>query len=243
MTMSPRGSASSRQMIDEARMKARMAKWGQNPGPGSYDPKQHGDQGFRQPQTNNYAGSMAFKSKSDRTNENILREAGDPGAYEPYSTMNVASKSAQSFNRSQQTGAGGFGTKSKRAELSVATDSPGPGTYDGKLPTSPEAKQGSSFASQTKRGAYIPKTVTPGAGEYDPRESQQKLRGGDSMFKNRHDRFKMSMDIEVSRHVGPGSYGSGSHNTIASRYQRNRGKVSGAFASTSLRGDMFMGGP
>ena len=50
--------------------------------------------------------------------------------------------------------AGNFGTRTKRAELSVPNDAPGPGTYDAKEPVKPEAKQTSAFASQTKRGAY-----------------------------------------------------------------------------------------
>lgn len=189
------------------------------------------------------SGSAAFKSKSDRKTDGSLREVGDPGAYQPYNGNELANTSRRTFNKSQMTGAGGFGTRTKRAELTKPNDAPGPGTYDAKLPEAPEAKQGSSFASQTKRGAYLPKAQTPGAGEYDPSYRQERMTGGDSMFKNRDERFRKSIELEYAAHVGPGSYSAGDYNSIASRSRASRGKPSGAFASTSLRGGLFMGGP
>ena len=60
------------------------------------------------------------------------------------------------------------------------------------------------------------------------------------MFKNKDNRFKKSMELEYAAHVAPGSYNHEA-NTIEKRYKQNRGKVSSAFASTSLRGDMFLG--
>jgi len=219
--------------MDEARMKARAQRFGLNPAPGAYDPKRQGST------SDDLAGSTAFKSKSDRKADGTLREQGDPGAYNPYDNTSMASKTSQSFNKSQQTGAGGFGTKVKRPELSTPNEAPGPGTYDARLPASPESKQGSAFASQTKRGAYLPKTQTPGSGEYDPSDTGS-INGGDSMFRNKDERFKKSIEMEYSAHVGPGSY-SHEHQSIEKRYRQSRGKVSSAFASTSLRGDMFMG--
>ena len=133
----------------------------------------------------------------------------------------------------------GFGSRTKRAELSVPNDAPGPGTYDAKEPSKPEAKQGSAFASQTKRGAYLPKTQTPGAGEYDPNMPQEKIAGGESMFKNKDERFKKSMELEYAAHVGPGSY-SQAEGTVELAFKKQSGKVSSAFASTSLRGDSFI---
>jgi hypothetical protein len=168
-----------------------------------------------------------------------LKEVGDPGAYNPYDNSTLAAQTSKSFNKSQQTGAGGFGTKVKRAELSVPNDAPGPGTYDAKLPEAPEAKQGSAFASQTKRGAYLPKQQTPGAGEYDPAMAQEKIGGGDSMFKNKDERFKKSMELEYAAHVGPGSY-SQADRTVELDFKKDSGKVSSAFASTSLRSDSFL---
>eukprot|EP00322_Chrysochromulina_rotalis_P011717 CAMPEP_0115844762 /NCGR_PEP_ID=MMETSP0287-20121206/8994_1 /TAXON_ID=412157 /ORGANISM="Chrysochromulina rotalis, Strain UIO044" /LENGTH=241 /DNA_ID=CAMNT_0003298495 /DNA_START=9 /DNA_END=734 /DNA_ORIENTATION=+ len=226
-------SPSQRASVDDARMKARMQRTGLTPAPGAYDPKRQGST------SEDLAGSTAFKSKSNRRDDGMLREQGDPGAYEPYSHMTVSNQSSRSFNKSQQLGSGGFGSKMKRPELSSPTEAPGPGTYDAKLPSSPEAKQGSAFASQTKRGGYLSKVQTPGSGEYEP-SAQDKINGGDSMFKNKDQRFKKSIEVEYSAHVAPGSYSHEGH-TIEKRYRQNRGKVSSAFASTSLRGDMFMG--
>jgi len=205
------------------------------PGPGSYDAK------LGVTDVDQLAGSAAFKSKSDRKNDVSLKEVGDPGAYNPFDNTTMAAETSKSFNKSQQTGAGGFGTKVKRAELSVPNDAPGPGTYDAKLPEAPEAKQGSAFASQTKRGAYLPKQQTPGAGEYDPAMAQEKINGGDSMFKNKDERFKKSMELEYAAHVGPGSYAQADR-TVELDFKKSSGKVSSAFASTSLRADSFMPG-
>ena len=222
---------------DANRLKVKASRFGLNPGPGTYDPRRPGRT------LDDLAGSTAFKSKSDRKNDASLKGNGDPGAYNPYDHMTIGSVSHRSFNKSQQTGAGGFGSKVKRAELSVPNDAPGPGTYDAKTPEAPEAKQGSAFASQTKRGAYLPRAQTPGAGEYDPGSTaQERTKGGDSMFKARDERFKKSIELEYSAHVAPGAYSS-EHNTIASRSSKARSRPSGAFASTSLRGDLFMGGP
>jgi len=226
-------SPAKRAALDEARMKARSAKAGQNPGPGAYDVKRTSSTGSE------LAGSAAFKSKSERKNDVSLKEVGDPGAYNPYDSTQLAAMTSKSFNKSQQIGSGGFGTKVKRAELSVPNDAPGPGTYDAKLPEAPEAKQGSAFASQTKRGAYLPKQQTPGAGEYDPALTQEKIAGGDSMFKNKDERFKKSMELEYAAHVGPGSYAQ-VDKTVEVEFKKASGKVSSAFASTSLRADSFL---
>ena len=228
---------SARAAEDAARLKAKANRTSLNPGPGTYDPR------VQRPTSDDLAGSAAFKSKSDRKKHDTLRDVGDPGAYHPYENLTVAKQSQRSFNKSQQTGAGGFGTKVRRAEMHIPNDSPGPGTYDARSPSSPEAKQGSSFASQSKRGAYLPKQQTPGAGEYDGTDAPyQRTTGGDSMFRNREGRFKKSMELEYSAHVGPGSY-SAEHHTVSKAASRSRGKASSAFASTSLRGDLFMGGP
>ena len=81
-----------------------------------------------------------------------LKEVGDPGAYNPYDNTTLAAQTSKSFNKSQQTGAGGFGTKVKRAELSVPNDAPGPGTYDAKLPEAPEGRRGNAFVLQASWG-------------------------------------------------------------------------------------------
>ena len=158
-------------------MKARQAKAGLNPGPGSYDVKRPSVTGAE------LAGSAAFKSKSDRKNDVSLKEVGDPGSYNPYDNATLAAQTSKSFNKSQQTG----------------------------------------------------------AGEYDPMSAQEKIGGGDSMFKNKDERFKKSMELEYSAHVGPGSY-SQADRTVELDFKKSSGKVSSAFASTTLRADSFLPG-
>ena len=119
------------------------------------------------------------------------------------------------------------------------------GSYEPRLPAKPEAKHSSAFSSSTKRGdAYLVKNVTPGAGEYEPAAiatGKQRIMGGDSMFKNKDERFKKSMELEYSAHVGPGSYAQGDR-TVELDFKKGSGKVSSAFASTSLRADSFLPG-
>merc|ERR1719446_2046909 len=182
---------------------------GETPGPGSYNASRQASDNV------NLAGSAAFKSKTERKPDETLKEVGDPGLYNPFESTSLSVSMSKSFNKSQQSGSGNFGTKTKRAELSVANDAPGPGTYDAREPAKPEAKQGSAFASQTKRGAYAKKEVTPGAGEYEPRQQGEHISGGDSMFKNKDDRFHKGIEVEMQAHVGPGSYAQG-QNTIKS---------------------------
>jgi hypothetical protein len=71
--------------------------------------------------------------------------------------------------------------------------------------------------------------------------AQEKIGGGDSMFKNKDERFKKSMELEYAAHVGPGSY-SQADRTVELDFKKDSGKVSSAFASTSLRSDSFLPG-
>uniref|UniRef100_A0A7S3ABY5 Uncharacterized protein n=1 Tax=Haptolina ericina TaxID=156174 RepID=A0A7S3ABY5_9EUKA len=203
------------------------------PGPGAYNSSLQGTDGQR------LAGSAAFKSKTERKPDETLKEVGDPGLYNPYDNTSLASNMSKSFNKGQQSGSGNFGTRTKRAELSVPNDAPGPGTYDAKEPPKPEAKQGSAFASQTKRGAYAKKEATPGAGEYEPKLAGDSITGGDSMFKTKDDRFKPNSELEQQAHVGPGSYKQDDH-TVQQSFSENAGKVSSAFASTVLRAEWLI---
>ena len=219
--------------MDEQRVKARNERMQRVPGPGAYDAKRVFSTGEE------LAGSMAFKSKTERKPDETLKEVGDPGLYNPYDNTSLASNMSKSFNKGQQSGSGNFGTRTKRAELSVPNDAPGPGTYDAKEPPKPEAKQGSAFASQTKRGAYAKKEATPGAGEYEPKLAGDSITGGDSMFKTKDERFKPNSELEQQAHVGPGSYKQDDH-TVQQSFSENAGKVSSAFASTVLRAEWLI---
>ena len=206
------------------------------PGPGTYNAKApYATDGAA------LAGSAAFKSKSTRKTDETLKEVGDPGLYNPYASTTIGASMSRSFNKGQQSGQGNFGTKVKRAELSTPNDAPGPGTYDASDPRDVhvEAAQGSAFASQTKRGGYARREVTPGVGEYTPVSlARERVSGGDSMFRSRDSRFKPSIEQAQSSHVGPGSYPQ-TFGTVASRSHKGRGKPSGWAASTSLRGDLW----
>ena len=211
-----------------------------NPGPGSYEPRPVGRTG------DEVAGSSAFKSKTQRQGDTYAREHGDPGAYEPHAASSMATVATRSFNKSLQQGAGKFGNRVPRAEFGSheqgERDNPGPGSYDTEPPEVPDTKQSSSFASQTKRGAsYLTNTKTPGVGEYNPTRPQEDSRvGGDSAFKSKDERFKESMEIGYSAHLGPGTY-TVPDDGIGPKAEKNSGKASSTFASMSLRSDMFMG--
>ncbi|KAL1503901.1 hypothetical protein AB1Y20_012363 [Prymnesium parvum] len=215
-----------RAALDEARRKARLERRNNNPGPGAYDVKRPLSS------TGDLAGSTAFKSKSARSPmDDALREAGDPGLYTP-SVGSFGKSAMSSFNKTVQSGSGNFGSRTKRAELVVPNDAPGPGSYDAKEPARPEAKEGSAFASRAKRGTYVGKTITPGAGEYEPRPTSAKIPGGESAFRNRDDRFHRSIEQELLAHVGPGSYGQG-HNTIKSKAGKTPSARKAPFSTTA----------
>ena len=205
------------------------------PGPGEYEASStglHSKGADSRP-------SSAFKSKSLRSQDMSTKSVGDPGAYDPYSGSSVSAQ--KTFNKTQQTGTGGFGTTSKRAEFSTVSEAPGPGAYDARNPEGPSAKQTSAFASSTKRGAYTSAAdrATPGVGAYNPKNlGDGEIVGGGSAFKSTAQRFK-GEGGDRNDVVGPGSY-SQEESAISRKSAAASGKVSSAFASTTLR-DGFLG--
>ena len=222
-----RSLAASRAAIDEARIKARLEKQQRTPGPGSYDAKLEGG-------PSRYAGSSAFKSKSMRGKDAVVDGKGDPGAYNPMEGRELASDAARSLNKSAQTGSGAFGSKAKRGTQMVSSDTPGAGSYDPKEPGYDGPKQGSAFASKTKRDSIGAKTATPGVGSYEPKAVIERTLGGDAAFKSKDDRIMKDKTKEATAAVAPGSYDQ-SQKTFTKEVNESRGKVSSAFASTSLR--------
>ena len=187
------------------------------------------------------AGSSSFKSGTKRGKDTELTFMGDPGLYDAHTHSELGSLS-KGFGKSSQSGAGGFGSTAKaRQELFAAGDgaSPGPGTYDSTTPGKPEAKQSSSFSSKSTRGQYTKGSDGPGVGSYDPILQQETVLGGSSAFKSGGLRFKKDAALETQSHIGPGSY-SIENNTITAKANSDLGKVSSAFASTTLR-DGFLG--
>ena len=201
------------------------------PGPGTYN------ETATQPDSR---PSSAFKSSTKRDKAAELGYMGDPGAYDPHSGSELAQSATKSYAKSMQAGTGGFGSSAPaRAPLSVTTDAPGPGAYDASKPPRPEAKLSSAFASKTTRGAYTKTSDAPGVGSYDPVGRTDTVLGGDSAFKNGETRFKKDAAADAMSHVGPGSY-TYENNTISAKLAPDVGKVSSAFASTTLR-DGFLG--
>jgi len=205
------------------------------PGPGAYSAAAGGGQADSRP-------SSAFKSGTKRGKDTELTFMGDPGAYDAHSHSELATLSKKSFGKSVQSGAGGFGSTAKaRQELIQAGDgaTPGPGSYNSVAPSKPEAKQSSAFASKSIRGQYAKSSDAPGVGSYDPILQQEAVLGGQSAFKSGGQRFKKDSALEAQAHIGPGSY-SIENNTITSKANSEVGKISSAFASTTLR-DGFLG--
>ena len=91
--------------MDEARVKARLERANRVPGPGAYDVKRPASTGRE------IAGSYAFKSKTERKPDETLKEVGDPGLYNPYEGASLSAAMSKSFNKSQQSGSGNFGTR------------------------------------------------------------------------------------------------------------------------------------
>ena len=244
--------------MDAARLKAKAERYSRTPGPGAYDAKVPGGRtevhaarappppiahtrpliALARPSQN--AGAAAFKSSTKRGKDADLAYMGDPGAYDAYASSDLASNAGKSYAKSMQSGTGGFGSSAPaRAPLSSVIDAPGPGAYDAKRPSKPEAAQSSSFASKTNRGAYTKTSEAPGVGSYDPAVRSDTVLGGQSAFKNGEQRFKKDAAMEAQAHVGPGSY-TNEEKTIGKKIAADTGKVSSAFASTTLR-DGFLG--
>ena len=220
--------------MDEARLKARMERNQRTPGPGAYDARPPASSGMADGRP-----SSAFKSSSKRGKDAELNFMGDPGSYDAHTATEIGTMSRKGFGKSTQSGAGGFGSSSKaRQELVQAGDgaSPGPGSYTMVEPGKPEAKQSSAFASKSTRGQYTKSSDAPGVGSYEPILQQPAVLGCQSAFKGGGQRFKTDTS---GSHIGPGSY-SYSNNTITAKASADVGKVSSAFASTTLRDGSFL---
>ena len=89
MQMSP----SQRGAEDSKRLKARSARRGLSPGPGAYSPQQIGST------SRELSGHYAFRSSVERTVSNLLKESGDPGAYEPQVYLSLMRQATMSWNK------------------------------------------------------------------------------------------------------------------------------------------------
>ena len=120
-----------------------------------------------------------FEGRASRPQRTAQPVTDGPGA-QSYSTANVNSMAGnvnKSFNKSAQSGTGGFGTSARRtSEIGIAArgaDVPGPGEYAPDISdAAPQsARPSSAFASRTNKGDYVRKTDAAGVGDYDAHTS------------------------------------------------------------------------
>jgi hypothetical protein len=231
---------SQRAKLDEERRKARHNRKMQQatPGPGNYDIKLPLSKGLE------YAGSTAFRH--NRKNTSMAFNGGvDAGIYDPYETSSLSARSARTMNKTASQGAASFFHRAKRVGVRAFKESkaqgPGPESYDPQEPDGPESSiGGSSFVSKTKRGAYMGRQITPGAGEYDISRSpmDRTVVGGQSAFRGSQDRFRnlwgSAAAIEEAAHRGPGTYAQ-EHYTMDSARKETSKTMSYVFSASSVR--------
>ena len=200
-TLSP----SQRAAFHKARSLARQARRAGTPGPGSYDVKKP------ERSADNLAGTTAFKSGSEGT---VVQKnkTHDPTRYTPRNGGSISERAFRTHNKPSQQGEGSFGHKATRAGVRDFKEpsmiGPSPTTYS---PQSldelrPDEHRGSAFSSQTKRGAYVGREVTPGAGEYEASSPDKRVPGGESTFRDRVQRFPTDEEAERTAQLGPGSH-------------------------------------
>jgi hypothetical protein len=207
-----------------------------SPGPGEYEPRRLSST------TQKFAGSAAFRSHSDRSKWQVLRETNDPGLYQPPNmTIAFASSSARSFSRKERSGAGGFGSVSERPTTGVFRDAPPPGTYTVKGP----AAQGSfpkhgtrQFNTQSARINFISRRYGPDASMVDRSATQKRTTGGESMFRSSSARFLKPRGGMADTDYW---YAPANHTLAHAVFERNRRRnsLSAAFDSKSAQGLQF----
>jgi len=193
------------------------------------------------------ASSAAFSSKSSQRSAAAPAQGPAPGQYDVRAAAE-ASFNSKSFNKSMAGGTGGFGTSAKR-DMAMGKpppeDVPGPGEYAPDISDAPAkpARPSASFASTAGKGVELRNADAPSAFDYDA---------------HAHDGMAAVATKSFNRHVGTGGFGAraarpmheakevlpgaGEYNavdprkaTMEAKAKANKGRVSGAFASTTLR--------
>ena len=187
----------------------------------------------------------AFKSESQRLQVEDA-DVGDPGAYDPYTSREMAADAARSFGRSNKAGSSGFGSVSARAmKVDIfGENTPGPGQYDSKMPQEDSRKKApsSAFRSGSVQRARTRNADTPGAGAYNPNQSavEPSVANAAAGMRGHGKRFT-ELKSETDADIGPGAYDnevtvSGISATVAGRVSKKSAiGGSASFISDSIR--------
>jgi len=224
------------------------------PGPGAYENAKS------TLNTRDGAGhASAFKSTSKRMVEGLgASQSGDPGSYDPYTSMELATTSKKSFGRSNRAGMGDFGTRDQR-ELQIEVmgeKTPGPGAYNGgdmlkngmkaalSAMDTGEKMPSSAFKSKTSKDVKQHNEMVPGAGAYTPQFSATQptlAQNPAHSMKAKGKRFQGADSFERAQagEPGPGAYETeilrtGGRSAL-SAYDTGEMMPSAAFASDAIR--------
>lgn len=190
--------------------------------------------------------SAAFASKSSQ--RSALPVPQGPSATSYDLSEATSGFSGKSFNKSLASGTGGFGTSAKRNSFRSNADEnvPGPGAYAPDISDDAprEQKPSAAFASTTNKSSHELKGAdAPSAFDYDSHKDDGMAAVATKSF-NRHvgtGAFgaKAARPMHEKREVlpGAGEYTAADPNkqTMESTAKTAKGKISGAFASTTLR--------
>ena len=192
--------------------------------------------------------SSGFASKSlQRAGVESNLETPGAGAYNAHAVGSMASAAAKSFNKQSQSGVGSFGTSSRRSALEAcADDFPAPGAYDGASAGGigkVDAKPSAAFASETKKlDSYVKPAEAPSAYDYDAHSSDSMAARAAKSFNVKAGTGNFGPKVARTTHEIRHTPGAGEYTpsdptrpTVDRDVNSTRGRVTGPFASTSLR--------
>ena len=157
-------------------------------------------------------------------------QTGDPGAYDAFSSRDIAATSTRSFGRSNRAGSGAFGASSSREmKLDImGEDTPGPGSYRGKKDMSETPRMPSSaFRSSSAQRAKTRYQETPGAGSYEPNLASVEPSPVNAAagMRSKGDRFTRDKQT-TDGGVGPGTYDSHADGSLAAKVAKSVERMS-----------------
>jgi len=199
---------------------------------------------FAKATTTTGVSSAAFASKSTQRLVAPVPEGPSAQAYNTASVGSLAAGANKSFNKSVRQGTGGFGTSARRSSEMLSArnaDVPGPGEYapdENDAPRAQSARPSSAFASTTRKDV-VRKSDAPSAVDYDAHKTDGMAAVATHTF-NKSGAYGARAERkthDTKDTPGPGEYvhNDPSRPTVVSGMHASKNKVSGAFASTTLR--------